>query len=211
MIARSRWIILPSVFLLVSLLGVLDAKQPPAQCGTHPTRRQEELFLHGRHTAMRARNGLAAAAEQRFAVTNRDIGNIAVIEDSGGVIGRRNLFDLDRTTLTFSTGEWRVQRTQSAATLSIRLRPPRARSSRTWPTTPRAKRRCHFLSRSSARCIPSCGSTLTAISASPTAIRIHRPPSGISPPDFRASRACTPISTLRNPPMACGCWRKRRA
>src|SRR5436189_298008 len=73
MIARSRWIILPSVFLLVSLLGVLDAKQPPAQCGTHPTRRQEELFLHGRHTAMRARNGLATAAEQRLAVTNRDI------------------------------------------------------------------------------------------------------------------------------------------
>ena len=111
MIARSRWIILPSVFLLVSLLSVLDAKQPPAQCGTHPTRRQEELFLHGRHTAMRARNGLAAAAEQRLAVTNRDIGNIAVIEDSGGVIGRRNLFDLDRTTLTFRpmSGGYSVQ------------------------------------------------------------------------------------------------------
>lgn len=107
MIARSRWIILP----LVSLLLVLEAKQPTAQCGTNAARRQEELFLHAQHTAQRARKGLATRTERQLAVSNRDIGNVAVIEDSGGVIGRRNLFDLDRTTLTFrpATGGYSVQ------------------------------------------------------------------------------------------------------
>src|SRR5205085_1823310 len=34
-------------------------------------------------------------------VINLDAGDLAVMDDSGGVIGRRNLFDLDRKTLTF--------------------------------------------------------------------------------------------------------------
>src|SRR5260370_30561365 len=100
MTTRSSWIILP----LLSLLGSLRGEQPSAECGSSAVRRQEEVFLHHRHLAARAKQGLNPTADavtvQSFAATNRDVGQIAVIEDSGGVVRRRNLFNLDHTTLT---------------------------------------------------------------------------------------------------------------
>src|ERR1041385_8820433 len=91
-----------AICVFMALYAALQAKQQTAECGTDAGRRQEEIFLHRRHTALRARLGLPSVADREAASTNTDIGQIAVIDDTGGVIGRRNLFDLDRTTLTFT-------------------------------------------------------------------------------------------------------------
>jgi hypothetical protein len=77
------------------LLCALAAKQPPLECGTYFGRAQAELFLHRRA----ARSG--GTRRSAAAPVHRDVGNIAVIDDSDGVIGRRNRFDLDRRTLIF--------------------------------------------------------------------------------------------------------------
>ena len=71
-------------------------------CGTHPNRLQEELFLHRRSArALRARllkSGRPVAAEP---AAGRDIGNVAVLEDTGGIVARRNDFDLNGRTVAF--------------------------------------------------------------------------------------------------------------
>jgi hypothetical protein len=88
---------------LLLLAWALSGKDLPGVCGTHLGRTQEETFLHSRHLLERARSQAALASGARAAVsTNKDIGNIAVIDDSGGVIGRRNAFDLDLRTLIFT-------------------------------------------------------------------------------------------------------------
>lgn len=78
----------------------LQARLDTAACGTTPTSTAESLFLH--RQAQRARalrpRPLAAAG----AATNRDIGNIAVIENADGIIETLNQFNLDRHTLTFT-------------------------------------------------------------------------------------------------------------
>jgi uncharacterized protein (TIGR03437 family) len=77
-----------------------------AECGTFRERAQQEIFLHQRGVLARAHARAAAGASEKAvaapateASTNRDIGQIAVIDDSGGVVSRRNLFNLDRRTL----------------------------------------------------------------------------------------------------------------
>src|SRR5580704_12681696 len=77
------------------------AREPTLDCGTQPGRLQQEVFLHQRHVLARA---LAKQEAQRAAtqIINQDVGSVAVMDDSGGVVGRRNPFDLDRKTLQFS-------------------------------------------------------------------------------------------------------------
>src|ERR1700732_5101350 len=76
------------------------ARHDAAGCGTTRENSNEELFLH--RQALRARAvrplGPAAAAVSG----NRDIGNIAIVEDAGGVVERLNQFNLDSNTLTFT-------------------------------------------------------------------------------------------------------------
>src|ERR1051326_1976100 len=88
--------------LLLVQSGV--ARQIKVICGTSPERRKEELHLHreavlARHAAQAQANGTHGGA-QRF--TSQDIGNIAIIEDSDGVVAKRNPFNLDLKTLTFT-------------------------------------------------------------------------------------------------------------
>jgi uncharacterized protein (TIGR03437 family) len=79
----------------------LAARHETAGCGTSDTTPAEVLFLH--RQAQRARAArirpLAAAST---ASTNRDIGNVAIIEDSDGVVEKLNQFDLNGATLTFT-------------------------------------------------------------------------------------------------------------
>lgn len=80
------------------------ARQIKVICGTGPERRKEELHLHrqavlARRAAQLQANG-AKGGTQRS--TGRDIGNVAIIEDSDGVVSRRNPFNLDLSTLTFT-------------------------------------------------------------------------------------------------------------
>ncbi len=77
---------------------LLAAKQGAIECGTEPGRAQQEMFLHHRSALKRAQIATRAADTG----INQDDGSIAVMDDSGGVIARRNLFDLDRKTLTFT-------------------------------------------------------------------------------------------------------------
>src|SRR6266849_6634914 len=67
-------------------------------CGTHRDRLQEELHLHRRVNSQRKTYALTAAAP---AAARADVGEIAIIEDSDGVVARRNQFNLDRRTIQF--------------------------------------------------------------------------------------------------------------
>jgi uncharacterized protein (TIGR03437 family) len=82
------------LFLAVPLL----ARHDTALCGMTPEVANERLFLH-RQAARRLRS-LAVPAPS----TNRDAGNIALIDDAGGVVARQNEFNLDLKTLRFTPG-----------------------------------------------------------------------------------------------------------
>jgi len=76
------------------------ARHDTGSCGTTPTTPAEVLFRHRQAERARATRlkPLAAAAPS----TNRDIGNVAVIENTDGVVDALNQFDLDNATLTFT-------------------------------------------------------------------------------------------------------------
>lgn len=87
------------LFTLCSLVLATGASADtvPQSCGTHLARTEEELFLHGRHAARDPRVALRSTARR----ANRDLGEIAILEDAGGVVGRRNAFTLNNRTLLF--------------------------------------------------------------------------------------------------------------
>src|SRR5437870_2294100 len=88
--------LLPALFLLATALPV-SARRDPSLCGTHPFKRQEEMFLHRQAARRHARVRLLVAAGAGV----RDAGHIVVMEDRDGVAARRNEFDLDQRTLSF--------------------------------------------------------------------------------------------------------------
>jgi hypothetical protein len=74
------------------------ARLDQSLCGTYRDRWQEELHLH-RH-AVAKRQAPAPTARIAAAATG-DVGDIAILEDSDGVVAQRNLFNLDQRTLQF--------------------------------------------------------------------------------------------------------------
>ena len=110
------------IVLLIFLAQGL-ARQEQSICGTHRDLAQEEVHLHRRMLKKRA---------VRPAVSH-DVGDIAVVEDSGDIVARRNDFNLDRKTVQFSTvgggsASYRFQTTDpsydaSAASAGIGPRP----------------------------------------------------------------------------------------
>ncbi|MEO8595353.1 MAG: hypothetical protein ABI759_18675 [Candidatus Solibacter sp.] len=88
-----------SCLICAFVFSPLQARQEIVSCATSSSTASEVMFLH--RQAERRRAGrprpLAAAAS-----TSRDLGNIAVIEDSDGIVETLNQFTLDRHTLTFS-------------------------------------------------------------------------------------------------------------
>ena len=76
------------------------ARQEQSLCGTYRDRGLEELHLH--RQAMTKRRASARATAVAPAALS-DIGDIAIVEDSGDVVARRNDFNLDRKTVQFST------------------------------------------------------------------------------------------------------------
>jgi len=76
------------------------ARHDTAGCGTTDTTPAEVLFLH--RQAERARAARPRPLAAATASTNRDIGNVAIIEDSDGVVEKLNQFNLDAATLTFT-------------------------------------------------------------------------------------------------------------
>lgn len=83
------------------LFCLLGADAPRTECGTYLGRAHAEVFLHRQHLARRFRLKLAKATDAAAAQSNQDIGQVAVMDDTGGVVDHRNPFNLDRRTLTF--------------------------------------------------------------------------------------------------------------
>ena len=77
------------------------ARLDPEVCATHPERAKEELFLH--RQALRKHGGapLRFQRAENARSSASDAGQIALIEDSDGVVGHRNDFDLNQKTLRF--------------------------------------------------------------------------------------------------------------
>lgn len=94
---RSRNLI-ASLLVAVLFDTSLPARTIPVICGTERGNIREELFLHARSMAARQKLGLRAAATP----PGKDIGNIAVMYDSGGIVSRRNPFNLASKGITFT-------------------------------------------------------------------------------------------------------------
>ena len=77
------------------------ARHDTGVCGTTAATPAEVMFLHRQAERARAarRRPLAAAAAIS---TNRDIGNVAILEDGDGVVEKLNQFNLAASTLTFT-------------------------------------------------------------------------------------------------------------
>jgi len=94
----------PLSLILACLVAPLSARHDVSACGTTRETPNETLFLHRQSLRARAARLLRpmAAPADATPAANRDIGNIAVIEDTGGVVERLNQFNLDNNTLTFT-------------------------------------------------------------------------------------------------------------
>src|SRR6476659_556224 len=97
---RSAFAICSALALSV-LVSARQASSPG--CGTHIVRGPEELYLHrqaerrrGSNRSLRAKTLALSAAN-----TNRDFGNIAVVDDADGVVGQPNAFNLSQKTVAF--------------------------------------------------------------------------------------------------------------
>jgi hypothetical protein len=88
-----------AIILMGSIVpGVLLGRLEPTVCGTHAEKTQEEMFLHRQAVRHRA----VGRIQTPGVLPVRDAGNIALIDDSNGVIGRANPFDLNQKTLRFT-------------------------------------------------------------------------------------------------------------
>ncbi|HEY1338753.1 MAG TPA: hypothetical protein VGF59_14655, partial [Bryobacteraceae bacterium] len=76
------------------------ARQIAAGCGTTAETSRETLFLH--RQAVRARAKLPQTRAASGVPANRDAGDIAIIDDSDGVVTRLNQFNLDGHTVRFT-------------------------------------------------------------------------------------------------------------
>jgi|SRR5579871_59945 len=83
------------------LIGTGFGRQIPSVCGTNPQLRKQELFLHREQVRSGKRATRFAQVKPAPLAPVQDIGEIAVLPDDGGVVARRNSFDLDQQTLTF--------------------------------------------------------------------------------------------------------------
>ena len=87
--------------LCLVLIPAIWARQDPRGCATHPEIGKERLFLH--RQAQRARAKTAPARVEAVAPpAARDVGQLVILEDSDGVVGRLNPFNLDGRTVAFS-------------------------------------------------------------------------------------------------------------
>ena len=95
-----------SLALAAALLSAREVSTPG--CGTTLQRTRQELYLH-RQSAIRnpiRRTGPGTSrAAAAAASTNQDFGNVTLIEDSGGVVARRNSFNLNGRSVTFTAGD----------------------------------------------------------------------------------------------------------
>ena len=132
------------------LLGTGYAREVQGACGAYRERFQEDLQLHRK--VLRLRRDLLLRAQPAQSTPRSDAGDIAVIEDADGVVARRDDFNLDRQTLTFTPSDALATRYRVAVggPPTPPPRPPRAPRSPLSATTIPASSRFPSPSRSSA-------------------------------------------------------------
>src|SRR3954451_16266284 len=81
------------VLVFLCIVATLPARRDPVLCGTTPETPRERLFFHAR---------ARTSPRRRASSNNRDVGNLAIVEDTGGVVARQNEFNLDLKTLRFT-------------------------------------------------------------------------------------------------------------
>src|SRR5229473_3061867 len=93
----------PATFILLGLLSLTPsfARLERSVCGTYRDRLREEVHLH-RQAAAKRKARPAVAAGMAPADASHDAGDIAILEDAGDIVARRNDFNLDRKTIQFS-------------------------------------------------------------------------------------------------------------
>ena len=101
--------------LFLSLLPCADARPLRVLCGTHGAQAQEELYLHAQVQAAR-RSGKVRFAPARLLP---DIGQIAILDDTDGVVARRNLFNLQGRLLRFTPLAGDRYRAENTASLPL--------------------------------------------------------------------------------------------
>ena len=87
--------------LCLALVPAGQARQEPRSCATHPEIGKERLHLHRQARRARGTDG-AARIEASARPAARDIGQLVILEDTDGVVGRLNPFNLDRRTVGFT-------------------------------------------------------------------------------------------------------------
>jgi uncharacterized protein (TIGR03437 family) len=90
----------PLVLLTATLSAPVLGRLSLSPCGTSRETPRETLFLH--RQSLRARAAQLRPLAATAASGNRDVGNIAIIEDADGVVARQNEFNLDLKTLQFT-------------------------------------------------------------------------------------------------------------
>ncbi len=86
--------------------GKRTASAGMAICGTYQDRAEQELFLHERNLAKQRQRGLQREAMtlRSAAAADLDVGDIAVIRNTDGIVASRNDFNLNGFTVTFTPG-----------------------------------------------------------------------------------------------------------
>ena len=94
----TRLVPLRLCLLAAAVASSLSARREITICGTHAGRTVEEFQLHlsAKRASSKRPRALSASA------VRADAGNIALLDDSDGVVARRNPFDLAGKTLIFS-------------------------------------------------------------------------------------------------------------
>ncbi|HUQ91303.1 MAG TPA: hypothetical protein VM120_06460 [Bryobacteraceae bacterium] len=90
--------IVAALVACVTLETSLPAREPQVICGAERGTVKEELFLHQQSMNTRRKLGLRTAAGP----VGKDIGDIAILYDSGGVVARRNPINLASKGITFT-------------------------------------------------------------------------------------------------------------
>lgn len=113
----------PALAVLLSI-SLLDARQEKLTCGTHGETPREEIHLHRQSAKsgikrLRKITTLRAVGEREVAGRSvlPDAGSIAVLNDTDGVVARRNPFDLNLRNLQFNpagAGKYRYQLTEGS-------------------------------------------------------------------------------------------------
>src|SRR5262245_18266322 len=86
--------------LVLLFCAAQAARHDISECGTSRDTPAKSVFLHRQSERVRAARRASGAA---IAPPNdRDIGNIAIIEDSDGVVERLNQFNLNGTSIAFT-------------------------------------------------------------------------------------------------------------